>query len=184
MNAEGFDIPALLRMAHSTVSNYVIPGLSSSLIGMPSPAGTIRLFQCERDHQEVITPHSHRFDFQCWVLRGKVRNRIWKSTYQGDPQGDLFQNTRLVYGGDMGAYEKGEATVGSWIYEDQEFAAGQCYSMRAHEIHSIFFSRGAIVLFMEGATKVDHSMILEPWVAGKAIPTFKVEPWMFEKAPA
>lgn len=184
MNAEGFDVQALLRMAHSKVSNYVIPGLSSSLIGMPSPAGTIRLFRSEREHQEVITPHSHRFDFQCWVLRGSVRNRLWRTTYQGDPKGDLFQSTELIYGGDMGAYEKGETVVGSWLYEDKKFDAGQVYSMRAHEVHSIYFSRGAIVLFLEGATVADKSKIIEPWVDGKVIPTFKVEPWMFNKEPA
>lgn len=184
MNANGFDVKALLGMAHSPVRNYAIPGLTSSLIGLPSPSGTMRLFQCEREHQEPITPHSHRFDFQCWVLRGSVRNRIWSKTYESNPKGDLFQKTRLIYGGEIGIYSTEPQDVGTWVYDDAEFVAGQCYSMRAHEVHSIFFSRGALVLFFEGATKVDSSVILEPYVDGEVVPTFKVEPWMFKKAAA
>ena len=65
MNAENFSIEALLRMKHSPVRNYAIPGLTSSLIGSPSPNGTVRIFECSREHQEPIIPHSHRFSFQC-----------------------------------------------------------------------------------------------------------------------
>jgi hypothetical protein len=184
MNANGFDVKALLSMAHSPVKNYAIPGLTSSLIGAPGPLGTVRLFQCEREHQEPITPHSHRFDFQCWVLRGKVRNRIWKKVYASDPNGDLYHRTNLNYGGEIGHYTKEPREVGTWTYSDAEFVAGQCYSMRAHEVHSIFFSRGAVVLFFEGETKVDSSTILEPYVDGEVVPTFKVEPWMFKKKAA
>ena len=181
MNAEGFDVQALLRMEHSPIKNYAIPGLTSSLIGAPSAAGTIRMFRCEREHQEAITPHSHRFNFQCWVLRGSVRNRIWTKTYNQNPAGDLFQRTKLIYEGDVGHYQTEACDIGNWKYSDQEYSAGQCYSMRADEVHSIFFSRGALVLFFEGPTEANSSIILEPCVDGEVVPTFKVEPWMFKR---
>jgi hypothetical protein len=181
MNAENFSIEALLRMKHSPVKNYVIPGLTSSLIGNPSSAGTIRLFECSRDHQESITPHSHRFSFQCWVLRGSVRNRIWTELEYPDTDGDQFCASSLEYSGEFGKYEKKDEHLGRWRYEDALYRAGECYSMRSDEVHSIFFSRGAIILFFEGPTESNKSVILEPYVDGAVVPTFKVEPWMFKK---
>jgi hypothetical protein len=181
MNAEGFDIDALLKMAHSPVRNYVVPGLTSSLIGNPSAHGTMRLFQCERDHQESITPHSHRFGFQCWVLRGSVRNRIWTQHAREDVSFDWFLTTTLAYKGEFGKYTKNGRSVDRWGYEDTVYHAGQCYAMQADEVHSIFFARNTVVLFFEGATESNESIILEPFVDGEVVPTFKVEPWMFKK---
>jgi hypothetical protein len=181
MNAENFSIEALLRMKHSSVKNYAIPGLTSSLIGNPSPAGTVRLFECARDHQESITPHSHRFNFQCWVLRGSVRNRIWTESHYPDPHADMFHSSYLEYNGEFGKYEKKDGLVGRWRYEDALYKAGECYSMKHDEVHSIFFSRGAVVLFFEGPTESNTSIILEPYVNNETVPTFKVEQWMFKK---
>jgi hypothetical protein len=177
MNAENFNIEYLLQMAHSPIRNYVIPGLTSYLIGSPSPAGTMRLFRCSRDHQENITPHSHRFDFQCWVLRGRVKNRIWSPKYSGD----AFMHTNLVYEGDVGKYRKVEIGVANYGFEDFTFSAGECYSMKAKEVHSIYFAHGTDVLFFEGPMVSDQSMILEPRVDGETVNTFEVKPWMFRK---
>src|SRR5688572_7069582 len=102
MKAENFDVAALLKMAHSPIRNYAIPGLTSSLIGAPSPAGTVRLFQNSRDHQEPIVPHSHRFDFMCWVLAGAVRNRVWRRAMSYDKNADFYRSSRLIYGGKAG----------------------------------------------------------------------------------
>jgi len=49
----------LEKMRSDTVENYVIAGLDSHLLNN----GCVRLFTNERDHQDSITPHSHRFDF-------------------------------------------------------------------------------------------------------------------------
>lgn len=179
MKAENFDVKALLDMVHSSIRNYAVPGLTSSLIGMPSPCGTVRLFECSRNHQESITPHSHRFDFQCWVLRGHIRNRLWEMTTSD--RGDAYSKSTLKYCGSIGNYEIEDGLVSNWCFTESIFDSGQCYSMKAHEVHSIYFSRGAVVLFFEGPTKTDTSIILEPFVHGSKVPTFKVEPWMFQK---
>ena len=184
MNAENFNVAALLKMAHSPVRNYVVPGLTSSLIGMPSPAGTMRLFECERDHQETITPHSHRFDFQCWVLRGEVRNRIWRSNFTKYGDGDLYEATLLHYEGEIGAYRMEPGEVNRWQYTDTVYAEGQCYAMRSAEVHSIHFSRGARVLFFEGPKVADSSMIIQPFCGGEVVPTMEVKPWMFKRGAA
>jgi hypothetical protein len=184
MNAENFDIDALLRMAHSPVGNYVLPGLTSSLIGAPSDKGTVRLFQNEREHQESITPHSHRFDFMCWVLRGSVRNRLWSKSYSGDREADEYRSTTLRYGGEIGKYTTEPGEVHRWRYADSLFTEGQCYSMRAHEVHSIFFARRTVVLFFEGPTTADSSIVIEPVVKGETIPTLEVKPWMFKREPS
>ena len=179
------NIDMLRKMSHSRVVNYAIPGLSSSLIGEPGPNGTVRLFESSRDHQEVITPHSHRFDFQCMVLAGEVRNRIWEQNELDFPkvEGDEFRLSTLEYEGKMGKYRKNEGAVYRYSYRDEVHKAGSVYSMFAEQIHSIFFSRGAVVLFFEGPTTSDSSIILEPHVEGKTVNTFKVEPWMFRKMP-
>lgn len=182
MNAENFNLKALMAMAHSPVRNYAIPGMTSYLIGAPSESGTVRLFCNERDHQEQVTPHSHRFDFQCWVLAGQVTNRIWtQNHYMTHPDGDVFVSSRLQYRGEIGKYEKKTVGRGNWSYLDFEYKEGECYSMRHHEIHSIQFSRGAKVLFFEGATVTDSSMVIEPVVDGEHIETMIVQPWMFKK---
>lgn len=180
MRADDFNVTELLRMAHSPVRNYVLPGLTSSLIGAPSEHGVVRLFQNSRDHQETITPHSHRFDFQCWVLRGSVRNRLWRKSYAHDPQADSYRTTVLRYAGEIGKYTTELCGVDRWVYSDRTFEEGQCYAMRAHEVHSIFFSRGATVLFFEGASIADCSIVIEPVVDGETIPTLEVKPWMFK----
>ena len=182
MHAENFDIEALLKMAHSPVRNYVVPGLTSSLIGQSGPNGTVRLFQSERDQIESIAPHSHRFGFQCWVLRGMVRNWVWEQSYADhDPTCDEFMRSTLEWQGRIGQYVKREQSAGRWRYRERSYQAGQCYAMTAEEIHSIYFSRGAIVLFLEGPTERNWSDVLEPYVDREVIPTMEVRPWMFKR---
>lgn len=180
MNADDFDLKALLRMARLPVRNYVIPGLTSSLIGSTSPQGCVRLLQNSRDHQEAVAPHSHRYDFQCWVLRGEVTNRLWMRHHQ-HPFADEYQETWLRYGGEPGEYISQPGETQRWRYIDRKYTEGQCYSMQADEVHSIHFSRDAIVMFFEGPTVADRSIVLQPVVDGEVIPTAAVQPWMFKR---
>jgi hypothetical protein len=184
VNSVLFDVDSLMSMAHSPVSNYVIPGLTSYLIGGRSERGTVRLFHCSREHQEAITPHSHRFDFQCWVLRGNVRNRLWRRAAADHPAADQFCVSSLSYKGAMGDYSKEPLGVSRWVHADHCYSTGECYSMKADEVHSIFFSRGAVVLFFEGPSVSDHSIALEPYVDNETIPTMETRPWMFRRKEA
>ena len=168
-------------MKHSPVRNYGgIPGLTSWLIGEPGPRGLVRLMECSRDHFEPIVPHSHRFDFECRVLRGKVRNIIWEP----DANGDEYEATTLKYAGAPGCYEKTQGGRTRWSYRTETFHEDHTYSMTADEVHSIFFARGTVVLFFEAAPTTDTSIILQPVVDGGMVPTFKVEPWMFDRSAA
>ena len=170
-------IDFLMKMKHSPVRNYGgIPGLTSWLIGEPSNQGLVRLMECSRSHQEPIIPHSHRFNFHCTVLKGRVRNLTW---VRGS--GDEFEATELVYAGKPGQYEKLSGDRACWDIRGNVYAAGTTYSMAAAEVHSIFFDRGTVVLFLEGPQVSDRSIILQPVVDGEVIPTFKVEEWMFKK---
>jgi len=72
-------IELLDEMKSSTVDNYVLAGLSSSLIGQQG-FGSVRLFEKEAHQRDFVTPHSHRFDFACLVLAGQVTNHIWRET--------------------------------------------------------------------------------------------------------
>lgn len=170
------NIRMLLEMRHSPLHNYIVPGLTSWLIGAPSVNGCVRLFECSRNQQEAITPHSHRFDFQCAVLRGKVTNRLWSR----DHSGDWFQSSTQQCD-EAGIYQTKPQSVDRWSYFDAEHETGEFYSMLSTQVHSIIFSKDARVLFFEGPRIQEHSIILEPHVDGETIPTFQVQPWMFRK---
>ena len=169
---------SLLRaMSYSHVHDYVIPGLTSSLIGGDGH-GMVRMFSCEREHEEPITPHSHRFDFQCLVLAGEVRNRIWARSTKGD----LYEETILEHHGHFGDQTPAEKKeISRWGYVESKYATGMLYEMKADAIHSIYFSRGARVLFFEGPAYSMKSSMLQPVSGGRVIPTFRVDPWMFRK---
>ena len=53
--------------------------------------------------------------------------------------------------------------------------------MRHYEIHSIEFSKGAKVAFLEGKLQSPDTVIIEPYVKGEHIKTLTVEDWMFKK---
>ena len=166
-------INVIRSMRRSTLLNYIVPGLSSSLL----TDGVVRLFEASREQHGDIVPHSHRFDFTCLVLRGRVTNRIWKP----DAKGECYQSSTLAYNGAPGDYAIERDEVGAWSYRDNFFTAGEWYTMEADQIHSITFSADATVLFFEGPTIRPGTTILEPVVAGRRVDTFKVEDWMFLK---
>jgi len=175
MNAQEL-LKAIQPLVNSPVKNYVIPGLTSSLVGGVGN-GTVRLFTCERTHEEPICPHSHRFSFTCFVLAGAVRNRIWRRAYSGDQ----YEALRLIKTGQFGAYEKSIGERGRYAFNELSYGPGEMYSMKHDEIHSIYFSAGASVLFFEGPEVQNESLVLQPVVDGETVPTFRVESWMFQK---
>lgn len=173
----------VLTMKTSPVKDYVIPGLESSLVGA-GVKGTVRLFSQERFHEEPITPHSHRFDFSCIVLRGQVENVVWTEAAETAILADYYARTKLVHHGDFGKYNiypEHNIPFKKYHRTKKVYGVSECYHMKAEEIHSIFFSRDALVLFFEGPDRLDHSFVLEPVSDGRVIPTFKVEPWMFRR---
>ena len=174
------NLDQIKAMAHSPLHNYAIPGLTSWIIGAnPDPQrGCVRLFECSRDHLELIIPHSHRFDFQCLVLRGEVNNVVWTE----DEEGDAYVVSTLLYGGEPGTYNRNMHTdVQRFSRQINRHKEDEWYGMKHDEIHSIFFGRGSAVLFFEGPQVTSQSLILEPSVDEQWVRTFQVEPWMFRK---
>ena len=171
-------IDILQNMQNSIVQNYVIAGLRSSLVGGGN-FGRVRLFEASRFQQDSISPHSHRFDFACMVLRGTVINRIWHEC--NEQQGDFFEESVLVYQGEIGHHSKRVYGRNFYGHTLHLYSEGQCYSMSHNQIHSIEFSRDAIVLFFEGPQLSSQSVVLEPVVDGKVIPTYERRDYMFRK---
>ncbi len=178
MKKELLDIVTL--MSHSPVRQYVTPGLTSLLVGGEGH-GNVRLFTSDRDTREWITPHSHRFDFVCMVLEGDVENVLF---VPGRSKSNTYSrgSMRRINAG-MGNYE---ITRDGGVDEYEEhrtiYSVGESYSMKASEIHSIRFSRGARVLFLEGPEVSDASVFLEPFSDGETIQTFETRPWMFKRS--
>ena len=82
---------------------------------------------------------------------------------------------------EMGDYEKKHDCEIDFKFVDKTYKQGECYSMNADDIHSIYFSKGTQVLFFEGEERTKTTSILEPVVNNDVIPTFEVKPWMFKK---
>lgn len=177
-------VSILSEMSHNELNNYIIPGLSSSLISGEG-YGKIRLFKAVREMHYFVTPHSHRWNFAALVLKGKVRNSLYLKSSDIDEQADAYCLSTIgqVCGADgLNNYIHARENVPSyWKRITHEYKAGETYSMEYSQIHSISFEKGTEVLFFESPEKTHIGYMLEPWVNGKVIPTFKTEDWMFEK---
>lgn len=173
---------ALAGMQRSPVRNYVTPGLTSWLIGGEGK-GLVRMFTSDRDTNEWITPHSHRFDFTCIVLAGEVENILFTRVY-GSEGNSYCQGALIAIDGGLGGYEFIPGTgYSQWEKHSYTYTRGQTYSMTAKEIHSIRFSKGAKVLFLEGPEVEQRTIVLEPWSDGARVPTFETREWMFKREP-
>jgi hypothetical protein len=174
----------LASMQHNKLQNYIVPGVTSSLIGGPG-GSKVRLFHATRDATDFVTPHSHRFNFTALVLAGEVENTIYARCDDGGSNGDEWCLSTIdqVCGADgLRDYHHLRDTVPTrWMKVPRYYKKGQTYSMDYREIHSIVFDKGTVVLFFEGPQVSTTSVMLEPWVNGKCVPTFRTEPWMFEK---
>jgi hypothetical protein len=174
-------IKATEPMLHNQLRNYIMPGLTSYLVGSEKK-GSVRLFHSERECMEFVTPHSHRFDFTCLVLSGDVLNTIFRPGYAYDDAWCLSSINQVCGKDGLNEYTHIRGTEAShWRAEIFKFSTGDVYSMTHEEIHSIKFSKGAKVLFFEGPQLKTTSYMIEPWENGKCIPTFRTEPWMFER---
>jgi hypothetical protein len=170
-------------MRNSSLGNYIVPGLTSHLVG-GGDFGKVRLFEASRDTRDVITPHSHRFNFACLVLRGSATNTIYEvATSAGEPW--VLSTIDQVCGKDglLDFVHTRETHVTYFRRVTNTYEPGAVYWMNYDDIHSIVFSANAQVLFFEGPQQVTRSSMIEPWVNGKVVPTFETKDWMFEKLP-
>jgi len=168
-------------MAHSPVKQYVVPGLTSELIG-GKDSGTVRLFSSERQVREWITPHSHRFDFSCIVLDGMVENILFTLADEARYADSYSSGTLKCIGEGMGNYDIVRSNIPKKYTETAtRYGVGESYSMKSNQIHSIKFYRDTKVLFFEGPALSDTSVFLEPFSNGQVVETFETRPWMFKK---
>jgi hypothetical protein len=152
--------------------NYIIPGLTSTLLASPIAGGIVRLFEMSR-HQEVeIVPHDHRYDFQCYVLEGEVRNRLYCLH-------DSAAFTHAVFLHDPGTHDvSGPLGLVEASFNESTYLQGDWYDMKASQFHSIWFGKGAKVLLIEGPKKNELSRCLMPYVNGRVCDTFYWRDWM------
>jgi hypothetical protein len=187
MNKQGLEAIALIaeQSQNNRLRNYILAGLDSYLVGDQASGGKVRMFESSRATRDEITPHSHRFDFACLVLSGRVVNTLYEEPY--GPEADKEQwgvsTIDQVCGPDgVREYVHTHEPDPIWLVRRAgHYGPGDIYWMSRDEIHSITFSAGTRVVFFEGPQVVARSRMIEPWVNGKVVPTFHVEPWMFEK---
>lgn len=167
------------QLQRNPIHNYIVPGLTSwLLVEHPNAGGMVRLFEASREQRLHVTPHSHRFDFTCYVIEGSVENQVWHRSTQGDE----YMEQTMTYLGGPGKYEiRSVNEKGRWVYDSCVYGKGELYSMKHDEIHSIIFTRNARVLFFEGPHVTNDTVILEPVVGSAVIHTMTYEPWMFQR---
>lgn len=173
----------LQSMQSSELRNYIVPGLSSWLVSDDMRHGNVRLFRNEREQLQTITPHSHRYDFAACVIRGHALNTIWRTPMDHEMRNaDMFIRTEVIYEGEPGNYRYvSNHDPFKYVADSTVYQPGDWYYMKRNEIHSIAFSRDALVLFLEGPTTGDHSYMLEPFQDGKHLRTMRIEDWMFKR---
>lgn len=173
----------LNSMAHSGVRNYATPGLSSFLIGGAEKYGKVRMFQSDRDTRDWIAPHTHRYDFLCYVISGTVENILFKEVEYGyDTElANKFAICKVTNGPKIGDYDVNHMRTAPFIESSMTYSPGETYDMTSDEYHSIRFSKGAVVLFFEGPQKQAFSYMLEPYSNGARVETFASSAWMFRR---
>lgn len=168
-------ISHLKNNVSSKIENYVVPALSSLMIG----DAKIRIFEANRDQEYFVTPHSHRYDLFSLVLKGSVKNTIY-SHADGVEEAEEYAVSFIEESGFD--YLVKYSHNAKYLKENRFYEEGQGYFMPADFIHTIKFSKDAVVLIFEGKQLQKGSTVLQPVDAsGNIIPTMKVEPWMFNK---
>ena len=176
-----------LTMQNAVVHNYIAPGLDSYLLNKNDCK--VRLFEMTKNQEFYISPHNHRFDFACCVLRGSVIHHLYreglgivKELAELGNSVNAYAVYEYVSPGFDKATEYKHKLLGYEIYEreTQHYSAGDWYGLRSHQFHSIEFTQGSRVLFLEGANQKATSEFLEPIVNGKIIPYFSVPDWMYK----
>ena len=166
--------------AGKRLKNYIIPGLFSTLLATPAVGGCVRLFEMTREQEYDITPHDHRYSFQCCVLSGTVDNRRYRT--QATEYREMAGYVSLPYNPVTHALDEERPTWMHGQFTDEQFSEGDWYSMSKDEYHSIRFSKGAKVLFIEGPNEKEESACLLPYVNGRICNTFIWRDWMMEAA--
>lgn len=183
------ELSKLLReMGHSKVDNYIVPDVSSQLIGSDSgERGRVRIFDSSRDQDMFVTPHNHRFDLWCYVVQGEVENILYKTHYANlqkiqSSRADTYDVVQQRYNGEIGEYEEIRRNKDRYAKFSTKYTEGSQYFMRYDEIHSIKFGRGAMLLIIEGKPKRDSNQVLLPVdYQGNTINTLSNEDWMFRR---
>lgn len=127
-HVKGFDYICLKRSNDLTMKLYFFDGDVSKL-------------------PEVVNPHDHRYDFQTLCVAGEVRN-LWFRERRYPFRGKTYQtfefNTPL--NGGQGFSWVGETNL--HIFAEQSRTAGQFYTMRHDELHTIRMMQDETVLML------------------------------------
>jgi hypothetical protein len=162
--------------AHSVIHNYAIAGMDSYIIG--DPADRTRLLHMTRHQLDYVTPHSHKTDLTCTVLNGMVINTIFTK----GKGGDYFIKTPLIYQGEAGKYVKQKSQAKKmYVLDIKGYHSRQQYSMPYYDIHSIWFTKGAMLLLKSGDVVTDATFILEPYSNFRHVQNFHVHKGLFKK---
>ena len=164
--------------AHSVIHNYGIAGMDSYLLGAAEDRQ--RLLHMTRNQVDFVTPHSHKSDLTCEVLRGSVKNILFNQADEFSNKSDMFAVANLMYNGVVGQYDKINFYIAApYEMKAELYTEGDTYFMSYDQIHSIFFTKNAIVRITEGPTVTTASQILQPVSDGTIVKNFHVHEGLF-----
>lgn len=164
MNLENLRNLILSMSDKSTrIVNHAEHGLDSTLLSQ----GLFRVFTANYETQ-VRLPHSHKYDFACLVLKGSVLNRVYKPIENNK----FKENNELhaeycvaIQTGALGDYKFDKQYRQAFEIAEKLHGEGDWYQMTHEDIHAIRFSKGAVVLFIEGPAVTDQVEVLFPYAS-------------------
>lgn len=163
----------------NVLENYVIPGLRSTLLGKTEKGGVIRIFDMLRDQEAGITPHNHRYAFDCFVLSGEVKQRLYRVEPADEPK--FAHYAKLRYDREQRKLVGEPELLVGWT-EERTYRQGEWYGMTTRQYHSISFAEGSSVLFIEGPIEREDVYCIVPYSAGRVCDTLEWRDWMMGEA--
>ena len=186
----------LESMKNAVIHNYIAPGLDSFLLNKNDCK--VRMFQMTRPQEMYITPHNHRFDFACCVIKGWVTHYVYeqigghnniyhqipqeagKMEYRAHQINEYTPHNKVPGQGSNKNFTILNKGYGLFVRNRATYHIGDWYTLHKDQFHAIEFTLGSKVLFLEGANQRDTSYFLEPVVNGKVISLFTVPEWMYQ----
>lgn len=167
-------------MLHSrprALRNYILPGLTSYKLADLEGGGMLRVFEMERDQETEVVPHNHRYAFGCYVVHGSVEHTIYGVS---GCDRSTATHAAMQYNHVGKCIDSESARFVQATFTTRSHGPGDYYALGPTTFHRVRFSRGTVVLFVEGPPDQQYSEVLVPYERGRICSSFVWGDWMMQ----
>ena len=133
-----------------------------------------------------LSIHNHSFDFTAWILKGKVRNIVYKESNAGDE----YVVYRTKYHDERSILESSGRQVRIAVCQDTVYGKGCSYSLRSDAYHRTLRVDGfsAMTVLLTTSTERAEPFVLGPIDSGEPqysfmrsdVPLIELEPLLHD----